>query len=88
MDSAHTKAYEEAKQRYCKTMQTANAVLDAKPAGATPTVQAKAPAQIVEDLKPSVKLASTMLLEAFRAWTEQYGNFMRQNKKAFEEQGL
>ena len=29
-----------------------------------------------------------MSLEAFRAWAEQYGNFMRQNRKAFEEQGL
>ena len=46
------------------------------------------PARIVKDLKPSVKLASTMSLEAFRTWAEQYGNFMRQNKKAFEEQGL
>lgn len=29
-----------------------------------------------------------MSLEAFIAWAEQYGNFMRQNKKAFEEQSL
>ena len=91
MEPAHTKAYEEAKQRYTKTMQTTNAVLDARPAEATPTVTvqaAKPPARIVEDLKPSEKLTSTMSLEAFRAWAEQYRNFMRQNKKAFEEQGL
>ena len=91
MEKAHTKVYKEAKQRYTKTMQIANAILDARPVGATSnvTVQAaKTPARIVEDLKPSEKLASTMSLEAFRAWAEQYRNFMRQNKKAFEEQGL
>ena len=37
------------------------------------TVQAttKVPARIVDDLKPSEKLASTMSLEAFRAWAKQ-----------------
>ena len=72
-------------------MQTTNAVLDARPAGAASTVTiqaAKPPARIVEDLKPSEKLTSTMSLEAFRAWAEQYRNFMRQNRRAFEEQGL
>ena len=86
MENAHTKVYEEAKQRYTKTMQTANAVLNARPVGAASTVTvqaAKPPARIVEDLKPSEKLASTMWLEAFRAWAEQYRNFMRQKKKAF-----
>ena len=72
-------------------MQIANAVLDARPVGAASTVTvqaAKPPARIVEDLKPSKKLTSTMSLEAFRAWAEQYRNFIRQNKRAFEEQGL
>ena len=51
VETAHTKVYEEAKQRYFETMQTLNAVLDASPVGATPTVtvQAKKPAQIVEE---------------------------------------
>ena len=88
METAHTKAYEEAEQRYTKTMQATNAVLDARPVGATPTVTVQAatklPAQIVEDLKPSEKLASTMSLEAFRVWAKQYSNFMRQNKKALK----
>ena len=47
MKAAHTKAYEKAKQRYRKTMQATNTVLDARPVKATPavTVQtAKAPA--------------------------------------------
>ena len=92
MEAAHTKAYEEAELRYRKTMKATNAVLDARPVGATSTVTvqaaAKPPARIFEDLRPSEKLASTMSLEAFRAWAEQYGNFMRQNKKAFKEQGL
>ena len=38
MENAHTKVYEEAKQRYTKTMQAANAVVDARPVGATPKV--------------------------------------------------
>ena len=42
MEPAHTKAYENAKQRYTKTMQTTNAVLDARPAEATPTVTVQA----------------------------------------------
>lgn len=90
MEATHTN--EEANQRYCKTMQATNAVLDARPIRTTPTVTVQAAtkllARIVEDLKPSEKLASTMLLEAFRAWAEQYNNFMRQNKRAFEDLGL
>ena len=43
---------------------------------------------IVEDLKPSEKLLSSMSLEAFRAWSEQFSNFTRQNVKALEKQGL
>ena len=91
MEVAHKKAYDDAKPRYCKTMQTTNTILDARPFGATPTITvlaAQPPARIVEDLKPLEKLASTMSLEAFRALAEQHGNFMRQNRKAFEEQGL
>ena len=91
MEAAHMKAYDEAKQRYRKTMQATNTVLDARTVKATPTVMiqtAKALAWIVKDLKPSKKLASTMSLEAFRAWADHSSNFMRQNKKAFEEQGL
>ena len=56
-------------------MQATNAVLDARPVGATPTVTVQAttklPGRIVDDLKPSEKLASTMSLGAFRAWAEQ-----------------
>ena len=33
-------------------------------------------------------LRATMFLEAHRHWFEQYKNFMKQNAKAFEEQGL
>ena len=69
-------------------MQATNSVLDASPVSSATTVTvqaAKPPAWIIKDLKPSEKLSSNMLLEAFRAWSEQYGNFMRQNKKAFEE---
>ena len=89
-EQAHTKAYEDAVKDYNKTIQTANATLDAQPSGsANVTVQAvRPPARIIEDLKPSEKLTSTMSLEAYRAWAEQYRNFMEQNTKAFEEQGL
>ena len=69
LEPAHTKAYEEAVQGYTNTMQLANAVLRAQPTGtANVTVQAaRPPARIIEDLKPSEKLTSTMSLEAFRA---------------------
>ena len=89
-EQAHTKAYEDAVKDYDKTMQKANATLDAQPSGsASVTVQAvRPPARIIEDLKPTEKLTSTMSLEAFRAWAEQYRQFMKQNTKAFEEQGL
>ena len=33
-------------------------------------------------------MTSSMSLEAFRAWSEQYQNFMKQSEKAFKEQGL
>ena len=38
MEAAYTKAYDEAKQRYRKTMQATNTVLDARTVKATPTV--------------------------------------------------
>ena len=62
LEPAHTKAYEDAVQDYTKTMQMANALLDAQPTGtANVTVQAVCPpARIIEDLKPSEKLTSTM----------------------------
>ena len=84
-EAAHTKAFEDAVKDYDKTMQTVNTTLDAQPSGsANVTVQAvRPPARIIEDLKPSEKLTSTMSLEAFRAWAEQYRQFMRQNTKAF-----
>ena len=90
METAHTKTYNDAKARYKKALQALNAVLDARPAEATSvTVQAvRPPARIIEDLKPTEKLTSTMSLEAFRAWAEQYRNFMDQNEKAFAEHGL
>ena len=91
METAHTKAYEEAQTRYIKTMKAVYPVLKARPAEAAPTVTvqpARPPARIVEDLRPKEKLTSTMSLEAMRAWAEQYRNFMAQNEKAFEEQGL
>ena len=86
METAHTKTYNDAKGRYKKAMHALNAVLDARPVQAkTVTVQApRPPARIVEDLKPSEKLTSTMSLEAMRSWAEQYRNFMEQNAKAFE----
>ena len=42
MEQAHTKAYEEAKMGYKKTMLTTNAVLDARPAEAASTVTVQA----------------------------------------------
>merc|ERR1712020_37736 len=91
METAHKKVYDEAKARYKKAMLAAVAVLDARAVPAAPTVHvqpARPPARIVEDLRPKEKLTSTMSLEAMRAWAEQYRNFMAQNEKAFEEQGL
>ena len=89
-ETAHTKIYDDAKARYKKAMTAVNIVLDARPvASQTINVQTpRPPARIIEDLKPSEKLTSTMSLEAMRAWAEQYRNFMEQNAKAFEEQGL
>ena len=90
-EEAHTKIYDEAKAVYKKAMTAVNTVLDAnRPVAGSQnvTVQARTPARIIEDLKPSEKLTSTMSLEAMRAWAEQYRNFMDQNAKAFEELGL
>ena len=91
IEKAYTKVYNEAKARYVKVMADVDPVLDARTVPAAPTVQvqpARPPARIVEDLRPKEKLTSTMSLEAMRAWAEQYRNFMAQNEKAFEEQGL
>ena len=51
MEKAHTKVYEEAKQRYTKTMQIANAILDARPVGAASNVTVQATNRRPESLK-------------------------------------
>ena len=43
---------------------------------------------VVEDIKLTATLTAMMSLEAFQNWSGQYKDFMKQNPKAFEEQGL